>query len=380
MSKYGKSSNELFTQFVARISQEIPNATLAMFSKLKYVNAPNFEKFRQTWNAKYLDGFIVHSKSFEGLKGDFPIGFLIWKIDQNAEIKTPITEISTEVLDKKVNPIGEKKFYNLPNETFLSNWINKPRANKEVVVSLSNAVSPTKTKSGSLTWSDNAIAHLVCDSNDFQNASQYTLLLSSAQGIGHKGSIYVNPENLWQSAIVFTVRRIIKPTWINDRDQFLQPTGELSEEFKTDCLIWMLFNGSNLTASADDLEWNDRKWSIVNHFIPFTEAEVDAPERFESDFMVEYLQDKTLSPEAIAVMNAGRELWQAYFSSIDVRTVRDELRLNRSDVGWYQVRNALKKRNESGDFLPVSFVAFEEAYRVLTEKLRPKVWELGFLK
>lgn len=54
MSDYGKASNELFTQFVARIAREIPTATVAMFSTLKYVNAPNFEKFRQAWNAKYL--------------------------------------------------------------------------------------------------------------------------------------------------------------------------------------------------------------------------------------------------------------------------------------------------------------------------------------
>lgn len=63
--KYGKASNELFTQFVARIAQEVPNATLAMFSTLKYVNAPNFEEFRNARNAKYLDGFIVHSKAFD---------------------------------------------------------------------------------------------------------------------------------------------------------------------------------------------------------------------------------------------------------------------------------------------------------------------------
>ena len=46
MSKYGKASNELFTQFLARIALEMPTATVAMFSKLKYVTAPNFEKFR----------------------------------------------------------------------------------------------------------------------------------------------------------------------------------------------------------------------------------------------------------------------------------------------------------------------------------------------
>ena len=73
-------------------------------------------------------------------------------------------------------------------------------------------------------------------------------------------------------------------------------------------------------------------------------------------------------------------MWQAYFQHTDVRTVRDELKLNRPDVGWYQIRNALKKRNESGDFVPVSFKPFEEKYKVLSEKLQPLVYELGFLK
>ena len=156
---------------------------------------------------------------------------------------------------------------------------------------------------------------------------------------------------------------------LNDRDQFLQPTKPLSEDFKNDCLIWMLFNRSNLTASANDLEWNGKKWSIVNHFIPYTEAEVNAPDRFESDFMVQYLKDKTLSKEAQNVLAEGKKLWQAYFAHTDVHTVRDELKLNRADVGWYQIRKALQARNASGDFAPVSFKPFEEAYKALTEKL-----------
>ena len=125
---------------------------------------------------------------------------------------------------------------------------------------------------------------------------------------------------------------------------------------------------------------------MVNHFIPFTEAEVNAPSRFESDFMVQYLAGKKLSPEAKAVMKAGRELWSAFFTSTDGRAVtdvyslRDSLKLNRPDVGWYQVRKALEARNASGDFIPVSFDPFKTAYEALTLKLRPQVFELGFLK
>ena len=74
----GYASKELFTQFLVRIRHELPSAKLAMFSTLKYVNAPNFEPFRRVWLAKYLDGFVVLSRAFDGLDGDFPIGFLIW--------------------------------------------------------------------------------------------------------------------------------------------------------------------------------------------------------------------------------------------------------------------------------------------------------------
>lgn len=379
MQSYGKASNELFTQFIARVAKEIPNATIAIFSKLKYVNAPNFEKFREVWNAQYLGGFIVHSIAFDGLKGNFPIGFLVWKTDMLSNKRQSIIEISTEVFDKNVNPTGEKSFYNLPNEQLLTNWIDRKRTDSSELIPLKNAVSPS-SNTAKTSWLSDAIGYLVADANDVQQAGQGTLILSGANGVGHKGGMFIIKENLWQAAIVFSVRRLIKPTWINDRDQFLQPTEPLTDEFKNDCLIWMLFNGSNLTASANDLEWNGKKWSIVNHFVPFTEEVVGSPDRFESDFMVQYLADKQLSVEANEVLKAGKVLWQAYFTQTDIRAVRDELKLNRADVGWYQIRKALQARNASGDFPPVSFKPYEEAYKVLSEKLQPMVYELGFLK
>jgi hypothetical protein len=376
MADYGKASNELFTQFVARIAREIPTATLAMFSTLKYVNAPNFEKFRQIWQASYLGGFVVHNQAFDGLSGKFPIGFLVWKTNQANQ--TPITEIRVDVLDKEANAVGEKSFYNLPNHTFLNVWLDRPKANKNPALPLKNAISPAVSAPRVKTWSDDAIAYMYCGVNDLQHAEQQTVIYSGVYGGGN--GFYLTPENLWQAAVIFSMRRAIRPTWLNDRDQFLQPTQPLTDEFKTDCLIWTLFNRCNRTASANDLEWNGKKWSIVNHFIPFTEAEVDAPDRFESDFMVQYLADKSLSAEAQAVLDAGRGLWRAYFAYTDARTVRDEFKLNRPDVGWYQVRNALKARNASGDTLPVNFNPFEAAYQALSDKLRPQVFSLGFLR
>ncbi len=375
----GYASKELFVQCLSRIAQEIPTATIALFSILKYVNAPNFEKFRQTWNAEYLGGFIVPSKIFDGLKGDFPIGFLVWKTNQNAKKRKPIIEVAVEIFDKKVQPIGEKKFYNLPNNVYLNVWIDKPKTNNQIALPLCNALNISKNPRIKKSC-DTMIGFLYTNSNDLQHAGRETCITSSIFTGGNGGGSYVTPENLWQAAVIFAARRLIKQTWLNDRDQFLQPTGELTDEFKHDCLIWMLFNGSNLTASANDLEWNGKKWSIVNHFIPYSEEEIGAPDRFESDFMVQYLKKKKLSQEAKAVLNAGQLLWRAYFSATDNYRVREELKLNRADVGWYQIRNALKKRNESGDYPPIDFSEFERVYKELTVKLQPLVFELGFLR
>jgi hypothetical protein len=380
MNEYAYAKRELFVQIIVRISNEIPNAILGMFSTLKYVNAPNFEKFRTLWNARFLGGFVVHSKSFDGINGNFPIGFLVWKTSNGLGKKDiAITEIMVDVLHKNANPIGEKIFQNILSDDLLSNWIVRPKANKIEVIPLKNAITPatvTRDLRGTK-WVDNGIGCLIIKGPDVQNAGTQAILSS---GYGSAGTIFITTNNLWQIAVLYSVRLLIKHTWLNNADQFLQSRKTLSEEFKSDYLLWMLFNGKNLTVSANDLEWNNKKWSIVNHFIPFTEEEVNAPDRFESDFMVQYMADKIFSTEAKEVLEASKKLWQAYFANTDVHTVRDELKLNRVDVGWYQIRKALQARNESGDFTPVSFKPFEDAYKTLSEKLQPQVYELGFLK
>lgn len=371
--KYGKASNELFTQFVARVHTEMPTATLAMFSKLKYVTAPTLDKFRSEWSAKYLAGFAVQSKQFDGLEGNFPIGFLIWDTGK----KSLINEVQTSVLNSDLIEINKKSFVSPDSHDLLTDWIDRPETNAQTVVPLKNAiVAATATKDLRGTkWADDAIAYLNCAGNEPQNTANLTMLFSSGYGSGR--GLFVTKKNLWQAAIVFSVRRLVKPTWLNDRDQFLQAREPLSEEFKNDCLIWMLFNGSNLSAGAGGLKWNGQEWSLINHFIPFTETEVGATERFTSNFMVHYLHGKKFSTEAQAVLSTGRELWRAYHAARMPWKIREEFKLNRPDVGWYQIRKALEAN--AGNQV-IDFNSFKAAYEALSEKLRPMVYNLGFLK
>ena len=372
MQGFGKARNELFMQFIVRINQEIPVCKLAIFSKVKYISTPTLCEFRALWRAKYMGGFAVHSKSFEGLKGEFPIGFFIWDTGTH----DLIASIPANLLDRNGKLIGEKYFINYDGLPLLTDWVERPMSNAQPVVPLKGAIAPA-TATGDLRgdrWSDGALAWLNCAGNDLQNAASKTMLFSS--GYGSARGYFVNPTNLWQAAIVFSVRRLIKPTWLNDRDQFLQPSQPLSEEFKSDCLVWMLFNGSNLSAGADGLEWNERTWSLTNHFVPFAEAEVGAKGRYESDFMVRYIKGMAFSPEAQAVLDEGRKLFQRFHATEFPRKVRDEYRLGRPDAGWYQVRKALEAY---GDTALTDFDPFKAAYKALGDKLRPMVYELGFL-
>lgn len=373
MVDLGYATRELFVQFLVRIQCELPGATVAMFSTLKYVSAPNFARFREQWTAKYLGGFVVHSRAFDGLKGDFPIGFLVWDSSE----KLPLDSVVAQVLDKDGYLLGEKTFHRETNHLPLNEWIVRPRSNKQDAIPLKNAITPAtvaKDLRGDK-WADGAIGSMLANSNMLQNASTLTALFSS--GFGSAGAFFVTPENLWQAAIVFSVRRLIKPTWLNDRDQFLQPTGTLTDEFKSDCLVWMLFSGSNLSAGANGLVWNGKSWSLVNHFIPFTEREVGASGRFKSDFMATYLAEFHISKEAQQVMDEGRKLWQQYHATQFEKKIRDEFKLNRPDVGWYQIRKSLEANSDSE---AVDFEPFKAAYDELSQKLRPLVFNYGFLR
>lgn len=372
MAQYGKATNELFMQFIARGYKEIPTAKLAIFSKVKYISTPTLNEFRSVWRADFLGGFAVHSRTFEGLKGNFPISFFIW----DTAGTTPISHVTAVALDKAGNQVGEKTFLNYDGRKLLTDWVARQPSNKQEVIPLKGAIAPA-TSSADLRgtrWSEAAIAWLNCAGNDFQNAVAKTFLLSS--GYSSARGFFVTPDNLWQTAVVFSVRLLIKPTWLNDRDQFLQPSQPLSDIFKSDCLVWMLFNNSNLTAGADGLRWNDRDWSLTNHFIPYTEAEVGAKARFASDFMARYMTGMTFSPEAKAVLDEGRKLFQRFHATSFPNKIRQEYKLGRADAGWYQVRRALEAY---GEIELTDFDPFKAAYAALTEKLRPMMYELGFL-
>ena len=136
--------------------------------------------------------------------------------------------------------------------------------------------------------SNEQLCAICCKGTDFQNNNFCNInFWDSIKGVGNAKGITkfkITPNNLIPTSIYFSVRHCIKATWINDRDQFLAPNTkwENDTEFHNDCLIFMLFHGQNRITNKEG----------INHFIPFSEKEINAAEAFESHFMQDFLQGK----------------------------------------------------------------------------------------
>ena len=142
--------------------------------------------------------------------------------------------------------IGIKKIPSVNRKLFLNKWIKRSSAINKFppLGSAINFKSDNKDRRDRI--SDNFLASFMCAGNDFQSQNQTAL--ASAPFVS-AGALSVTPENFEKSMVVHAVRRIPKATWLNDRDQFMQPKEKLSKEFITDCTVWSIFSNSNQTAA-----------------------------------------------------------------------------------------------------------------------------------
>ena len=376
------SKRELYVQFLMRIYVEIPGCTITNFSTLKNLQSSYFSEFRNFFRARLEKLFVVPADTFDNVKGKFPIGFFVW--DTN---KSELFEgIIADVFNHNGDLIDNKVIFSYDNLKYLNDWLRP-------------------------TWKDttNEIGFLACNSNDFQNQNGIFIEINKK----NETSTYfkpINSNNLVQSSIYFAVRHCIEATWLNDRDQFLYPNDswQTDKEFQNDCLAFTLFS-NNIQSKYG-----------INHWIPFTENEVNAKEKFDSNFMTDFIKGKIkvevkdtvaqlfaaaaplskfetlpkvdqlqFSEAATAVFDAGRQLWQYYHHTINANKVvppsgvRGLVNASLYDIReYFQGRNpAGKMNNKSQDETYMKLITdLRQNLKVLAKKIEPKVYEYGFLK
>ena len=372
----GEVSRELFSQFLYRISKDFSGrqAWLGMFSKIKYVNSNNDQLLRDKFfKYKFERGFVLNSKNFDGCKAQFPVGFLIWNLGEQLPLESQ--KISLDVYDSAVEKIAEKIIRPARREEFLSKWIDRPPRQKKFPPMSSALKVAYENKDRRDKIAEGFLAGFMCPGNDFVHQNYTAFFSGSYVGFG---ALSVTPENFEQAMVVHMVRRLPKATWLNDRDQFMQPTKNLPREFVADAVVWSLFAPSNQTASLRNVEYEGTVYQIKNNFFPFALSEIQAWEcsepqirwqiarATEERFAAAWLKKNraALSAEAAAVLNEARAIYKKFYAEL-MTLDRRRWKIEDWDAGWYQVRMALGAKID---------------LKALSEKLLPQIYELGFLR
>jgi len=277
--------------------------------------------------------------------------------------------------------IGTKTISVVTGKSLLNGWFERP-SNEVPAPALESALNISKARVYMEKLARGAIGALCAACNDIQNVAQKTVLVSSCYF--NSGSFSIIPAIFEKAMVVFSVRRLILPTWINNRDQFRQPSVELPENFITDCIVWSLFHGSNQTSSLKDVAYKGTTYQIRNQFFPYLLSELrewDTPHDLsgqirtaQDTFVANWIKGRALSAEAQALLDAGRKVYQVFYKEWKNLNLR-KFKIDYYDCGWYQIRNALLDAKVGLEELN----AVKEAHTKLALKLRPKVYEYGFL-
>lgn len=371
----GKASRELFVQFLIRIYFEIPGCILCEFSKVKHIQSPNFDTFRELFKAKLEKMFIVPGSTFDNVKGNFPIGFFIW----NTQNREKFEEIFSDVFNEESICLEKKRFCNYSNFRTINDWFK-------------NYIDKNESE----------LSSMCCIGTDFQHQNYVNIDYNDyIKGVGNAKGIakfVITKNNFQVSCIYFSVRQCIPQSWLNDRDQFLYPNDgwKTDLEFQSDCLAYTLFHGQNRISATHG----------INHWIPFTESEVNAKQAFESTFMIDFLKGRLkkenstdlglietansiydgsqkiiFSEEANAVFEAGKELYKYYYSKPHVTK-------EANNASFYDIRAAFQGTGASGKMNNTStdehynelIAELRARQKILAKKIEQKVYEYGFLK
>ena len=364
----GQGNAELFAQFFARIYFEIGGAVLTEFSTLKILSGQHFIDFRNFFLAKIEKCFVVPADTFDNVKGSFPIAFMIWDTNN----KEKFSHVIADVYDKSGSFIGTKDYFAYDNSHYINDWIKPFRAKES---------------------NNNIIGKFPFKGNDFQNQNMVQIVHSEMEYNTSAGQFLIDATNVIQAAVYFAVRKVIPADWLNDRDQFLYPNNgwEADKEFQNNCLAYTLFTN------------NIQSQYGANHWIPFSEGEINARDKFASNFMSQYIAGKitttsvgtnvdifadksapakksplVFSAEAKAVFDAGRELWRYYHAQPNCNV----------NASLYDIREHFQGRTTAGrmnssssDTQYTTYIkALRDALKVLAKQIEEKVYLYGFLK
>jgi hypothetical protein len=354
MLHLGACRSNLYFQFIFECARQAKyfgykKVSLCFFSPIKFMIQETAKKFREWYyNAfEFKSGFFFNASAFAGVSSEWGVGFTIW-----CEGKTK-ADPKLEIKNLDASHYGWKQIYNCDNHMPASEWVREPIKDMETY--------------------------------------EYPIMTSGLKIKEREktGPIKKAPEKeipyIAYPSIPFTQR------WLDGDGGYKHTASEVKtgyEQWVDDCHIYSIFETKNNCTSMRDVSWGGEIWQIKNHFFWLERYGIkgllkekcplvyeDFEKHYEESYVATLIGDLTLSQEAVDLLVHATELW---VKSLDKReayaSANPQLQLNCWDCGWYQLKGFWEKEYNA------DFKKLKELHKALGDKLRPGVYEYGFLK
>ena len=397
--KIGGASQNLYLQFLYRIMMikkqyNLTNVYIGLFSPLNFLSGANRKIFRSAFFKEfaYNNGVLFKASHFADVADTWGIGFSIWNSGVNAD-NSNFKYTLIDNVDGEVKIIGEKVVYNVDNDNKASDWLRTElKEMKEKKVLFPHLSSPLKVvEKENQTLLPNSLGSMCALANNVDKSVQGVAIFSSIQTQGTACiSNSIIPQNFNKVVTLFSARKLVESNWANSQDEYLAPNTEHEKwnEFVNDSVVFSLFNSHSQQSSLRQIDYKGKKWDIKNEFfwlpkdMMLSLADDNCNDECYNDcktdserYVYTLLQSLDLSEEAKAVLDKASQM---VINSFKYRKAfneeNEEYQINNWDCGYYQLKALWKV------YMPEEFKEFRALYDKLADKMRPMVYELGFLK
>ena len=394
---FGNGSRNLYAQFLYRIAEikkqyNLTDCHIGLFSPTLFLSGISYKVFRGYFCKEfaYNSGVQFKASHFADVADNWGISFSIWNSGETID-KNNFNYNLIDNIDGEIEVIGEKDVYNTDGLTTASDWAKSTSKNEKVEqVYLTSAIKAKESDSFKAYTLKKSIGGFVNSGNNVDKNTQSCYLTCGSISTATGAITHIMDDNFDKCTALFSARRLVSCNWVNWADEYLAPNTEHSmwNEFVNDSLIYSLFESKSNQSSLRQVEYKGKKWDIKNEFFWMSREEMMSLANENGNdacyqdanvptdrYVHNLLQNITLSNEAQAVLDKACELVRKTFK---YRMMFDEdnenYQINNWDASYYQLKAMWK------EYMPNEYKEFTDLYKKLADKMRPMVYELGFLR
>ena len=390
-------SGQLYSQFIYRMHTISAlfgvRMAIGIFSPSQILNSVQVKDVRNFLLERgYLGGFMLQASNFADVADNWGIAFTLWGDTDNKDTTVDVMDLS----ETGVSIIqSNKKIKMLEKDEKALYWIkDKASKNVESIPRFTSAINYDTSRG--YEREKGSLATMIMDMGIVESNLQRVAIMPSRTN-ANWSIIDITKSNFDRAVSFFTARKLIIPTWINWQDEYMVPNTEHPDyaQWQADCIVYSSFNGKSQQSSLRNIDYNGKTWNIYNEFFWLSREQILSLASGESKpdtvapavyddcikhakngerFVYEKLQTVHLSDDAKFILDFATAIL------IDTMKYREEFNrkhpeyhINSWDAGWYQIK-ALAK-----EYTPDTLKMFNEHYKAFEDRMRPLVYELGFL-